>query len=370
MPEHDETAPDFKPLEAELGAIHAGDAAIIQTAQEAVAPKELNVTELYAVRGEDGALEVLDLERYRVQPDRARCTVRPGTVDALSAYVKRHGIEGHTSVWVAPDAGRIIAVIDEHGADAVAEARFRQHRAELELLVTPEWEFWLKRDGELMDQQAFAEHIEEGLDDIREPDGATMLEVAQSIHGTNKATFRSGYKLENGELKFGYDEDVNIRAGDPQKHGELAIPHELKLAVAPFIGEPAFELHRHRCLIRVATGEVALAVGEEHRALLVDRRFRLHLVGDEDGRLPLAGRVDLQRQRQRARLVEVDDGLRDVRELVGELGVQAALPLFLQDRGEWPALGPLGRLAVARLLGRIGNGGRLRHREGSFVVVV
>jgi hypothetical protein len=45
-----------------------------------------------------------------------------------------------------------------------------------------------------MGQEAVAQHIEDGLPEIVEPAGATMLEIAQTLQGATKAEWR--YKLD------------------------------------------------------------------------------------------------------------------------------------------------------------------------------
>lgn len=242
--------------EAEFGTIlksaGGGDApAIIEVAQQAVEPRELDEEKLYAVVGPDGGVHVLDLAEYRDRPDRAKGTYKPATVEAFIAYVGAHERIGETTVWVHPTSGKVVAVLDD--TDNVA-AGWGSHRVELSMLQTPEWKFWLAQDNKPMKQQAFAEHIEDGMDDIRVPVAAELLEIAQSIHSTNSATFRSGYRLHDGQYNVQYDEQVETSAGT---RGELVVPEEFELGLAPFIGEDSFRI-KARLRVRPQGGQLSL----------------------------------------------------------------------------------------------------------------
>jgi uncharacterized protein YfdQ (DUF2303 family) len=215
-----------------------GDAAtIVATAQEAVEPRELDKDKLYAVRDREGALVTLNLERYRDEPERARGTYLPATVASFLDYVKRFA-EARTTIWVHPTEAKVVAVLDDNG-DGIEAKGWRQHVARLELIPTPEWLFWKEKDGQLMDQQTFAEHIEDGLAEVVEPTGAKMLEIAQSIQTTTGVAFHSGFDLGSGEVKFRYDEKIEAKAGEK---GDLIVPQSFELGIAPYIGEDAYRI--------------------------------------------------------------------------------------------------------------------------------
>lgn len=225
--------------------------AVIKTAQEAVAPYGIDPQELYAVRDSHGALVPLDLEKFREQPDRARGTYKPATVEAFIDYVEKHLSKESTTVWVHPTQGRIEAILDDN---APGETAWGSHRALLELIVTPEWKFWLEHDGKLMGQQEFAEKIEDGIREVHEPDAAEMLEIAQSIQAKTDVNFRSSYQVHNGEVQMAYDEKVEASAG---RAGELSVPQTFVLAIAPFVGEDAYKITA-RLRLRVNEGNLRI----------------------------------------------------------------------------------------------------------------
>lgn len=169
-------------------------------------------------------------------PLRARGTYRPATVAALIDVIKRHQDVALTTVWVHPTTGRIVAIFNDAKP---GEPAWRDHRAQLDLTVPEEWKHWKGKDGQMMSQVDFAEHIEDGLTEIVEPVGADMLELAQTFHASTDAQFRSAHRLQSGQVQVQYDETVTASAGTSK---EIKIPREFKLAIPPFLGEEPYSL--------------------------------------------------------------------------------------------------------------------------------
>lgn len=218
-------------------------AAVIEVAKQAqqstMTLKEVDPNVHYVIVDRGGNAHILDLSSLLDEPKRPEGTYRPATLDALVAYVAKHDQGDHTTVWVHPTEGRVLAILDDHSADATA---WRAHRAELQLLQTEEWKFWAKFDGQYLDQQTFAEHLQEGLPNIARPDGADLLEICSTIQTSTNAQFRSGFSLSNGEVKMQYDETIDGKAG---KQGELTIPEEFLLSLPPFVGNEPVVIAAH-----------------------------------------------------------------------------------------------------------------------------
>jgi uncharacterized protein YfdQ (DUF2303 family) len=207
---------------------------------------------LYSVLVPDGgAHTVLDTEKQSVAPWRPRSVYRPATVDALIAVVSRHHTGEETTIWVHPTDGRIVAIFNDN---ATAGPGWRDHRAELQLRPTDEWRHWLCHDGHLLSQVEFAEHIEQGLAEIVKPDAADMLELTQTISASSGANFRSAIRLHDGRVQAKYEETIDAQAGES---GQLDIPTELSLAIAPFLGEEPFALTA-RFRYRLSSGQLTM----------------------------------------------------------------------------------------------------------------
>lgn len=178
-----------------------------------------------------------DLEPLQAQPDRLRGTVL--VTDAASfvgAVLDRKAADLNVpSIYADSSTNRLVAVLND---DAGKKTGWRDYRVSLSLIRTPEWTHWLSKDGRLMPQEEFAEHIEDGLTELTSPPAADMLDLAQSFHATNTARFKTQRRLGSGETQFMYEEDISATAGGS---GTLSIPTQIELSVMPFYGaRPVF----------------------------------------------------------------------------------------------------------------------------------
>lgn len=222
-----------------------------------------------AVRMDDGDLYGVALPpgwTYKTQrhdgpgdlaaPRRAHGTI--AVYDAASfvaAVNQRLGADVEPIVYADEDRLTLVAVLnDDDGNDG---AGWRDYRVELALRSTPEWLHWTGADGRMMGQEAFAEHVEDGLNELRNPTPAAMLDIAQTLHANVNTRVRSGRRLADGRVQLAYEEEVDATAGTG---GDLAIPELIELAVKPFVGGPAYELVA-RFRYRLPRGGGDLAMG-------------------------------------------------------------------------------------------------------------
>jgi uncharacterized protein YfdQ (DUF2303 family) len=193
-----------------------------------------------------------DEERDLDRPRRAFANVDVFDGASFVAMVERRQMSGPAPVIYADeDTLALVAVLNDDEADL---AGWRDNRVRLGLRPTPEWAHWSKLDGKMVEQAAFAEHIEDGLNELRDPAPAIMLDIAQSIHGHVNARVKAARRLTDGRVQFAYEEDAGAQAGEG---GELTIPETLTLVLAPFVGSPAYEMTA-RFRYRLGRGEVTL----------------------------------------------------------------------------------------------------------------
>ncbi len=171
---------------------------------------------------------------------------------SLAQYLNVHRTEG-TTLYADSDDFTVTAVINDHAAES---AGHRDHRARLELEQTPGCLRWVGAHGKYLKQEQFAQLIEDGITEIADPDGATLLEVVQTIHSTNNATFRSGIRLQSGQVQFSYVENIDARAG---AQGDIEIPEIITLVFEPFYGSEPIQVTA-RLRYRINQGELALGV--------------------------------------------------------------------------------------------------------------
>lgn len=228
--------------------------AVIDVAQEAAEPQVLEPGQAYSVVVPDGSSH-LTFDTDDRLPAPARKSGHPSFHDAasLSEYVNAHKGDG-TVLYADVDLSNpgLVAVLNGHHG---AGTGWGDHRATLRLRQTPEWRHWMGRNGETLKQTVFAEHIEDGLADIVEPEGATMLELAQHFQATTKVNFKSAKQLADGQRQLVYEETIEAKAG---QRGEITIPQVFVLGISPFEGSAAYRLNAR---LRYRLNDGALAIG-------------------------------------------------------------------------------------------------------------
>lgn len=203
-------------------------------------------------RKADGSWELatLDAESWANAPRRKRGRIRVASTESLASYVNLHATTG-TTLYANADGITVEAILDDHAGDG---PHHRDHRVTLTLIRTPGCERWLDAHAKYLEQEAFAQLIEDGLAEIARPDGATLLEVAQSIRATKSAAFRSDKRLTTGRVQFQWVEDVTATAG---ADGNLEIPEMVTLVFEPFYGAEKVQVDA-RFRYRIRDGKLHL----------------------------------------------------------------------------------------------------------------
>ncbi|WP_405676855.1 YfdQ family protein [Streptomyces sp. NBC_01511] len=220
-------------LEAKADGIQA----VIDVAQAATAPVALEPGKVHIValgRGEHRQIDLTGPEHTGV-PARKSGTTIVRDVTSFLAYFDKHG-DDDSEVYADVEQRTITAVLDAHSAEG---ARWGRHRLQLQLRHTPAWLAWTKVDNQLMPQKDFAEFIEDNLLDLVDPSAATMLELAESFEATTSAAFQSSQRLDNGQRRFSYTEEISAKAGHK---GDIVIPATLTLALRPFEGSEPYSV--------------------------------------------------------------------------------------------------------------------------------
>jgi uncharacterized protein YfdQ (DUF2303 family) len=225
--------------------------AIVDTALAAAEPSSLEAGDVASIVVPAGAtLQLLDLEDKLPNPRRKQGTARFFDAASIASYVNRHKDEA-TALYIDDDSYKVVAVLNGHAEDSPG---WGDHRAELYVRRTDAWKRWRDHDDQLIDQESFAEHIERNLIDIVEPAGAHLLELAQTFQATSKAEFRSAKQLANGERQFQFNEEISASGG---RNGEITIPKEFVLGIAPFEGVDPYKL-RARLRYRLREGRLTI----------------------------------------------------------------------------------------------------------------
>lgn len=237
---------------AELVSTSGDTQAVAALAQQALAAKEVEAGGIYLVATANGDVKQFDLTGPQYTGALTRKTGVTTVRDAasfLTYYAKHRG--DATEVYSDVEKLAVTAVLDAHSAE---EPGFGEHRLVLFLRLTKAWTEWLALDGKFVDQDRFANFLEDQLPYLETPDAATMLEIAQSIKATTKAEFQSSSRLQSGERKFVFTEETKASAGGK---GDLTIPETFIIAVPPFEGADAYRMTA-RFKYRLDRGQLAL----------------------------------------------------------------------------------------------------------------
>lgn len=179
---------------------------------------------------------IVDLGDYFPTPRRRQGKVQLQDTASFVDYARRFDFDGPTAESTSNPTMPVVYVnrrngptaeliIDDHSEN---HPGWREHRATLAWQYTPEWKRWKAHDRKMMSQVEFAEMIEDGLDDILEPDGGELLEIAQTIKGTMTANIKSGRYLQDGTIKAVWDEELDVTGG---READLVIPGHFVLLI-------------------------------------------------------------------------------------------------------------------------------------------
>jgi len=83
-----------------------------------------------------------------------------------------------------------------------------------------------------MNQQGFAEFLEQNSLDVTKPSPADMMEIASDLHATTEVEFGSGLRQQDGQVRFKYTEAVKTTVGA----GQVNVPERFTITIPAFIG--------------------------------------------------------------------------------------------------------------------------------------
>lgn len=210
-------------------------------------PRDINGTPIAIV---PAGYQLHRADDLRETPIRTIAHPKLHTVESFIDYVNAHG-DVYSIIFCDLRTAQFSAILDYHDGSA---ADWCTHRATYTCPSTPEWQDWLRNSGQKMNQEAFGAFIENQLDDIADPPGADLLEIALSLQAAKSVDFLSARRLDNGETQLSYKETVDAKAG---RAGQLTIPSEITLGLQVFEGGPAYQV-KARFRYRIQDANLAL----------------------------------------------------------------------------------------------------------------
>lgn len=226
--------------------------AVIEVAQKALAPVPLDGFVEHAAVTYDGEVKIFP--KNLAAPTRKRGAVTVFDAASFNEVVRDNADAGNAAVNVDrnPQAPSIWAVLNGHGPKG---AGWGDLRVKLEFRPTPQWLRWKGIDGQLLPQADFAEFIEDNLEDIASPTGASMLEIATQLEAKRSFDFRSAIRLSTGQIQFTNVENLEARVGPSQ----IEVPESFTLGIAPLFGAPPYSVPV-RFRYRLTEGKLKLGV--------------------------------------------------------------------------------------------------------------
>jgi uncharacterized protein YfdQ (DUF2303 family) len=228
-----------------------------------------------------------DLSHLMEAPLRKKAVVAFEDVSSFVRYVNAN--KGPTTVIFASGKSKLEAILDYHTAGPTGPGAWCQHRAILDLKVSPEWQLWASRAASWMGQKDFAELIEDRQIDFYNPPGAQMLEIALTISGKTQVSFESGFRLDNGDTNLAFKETTGAKAG---QRGELPIPGELTLLIPIYAGGEVPQVTA-RLRYRIDSGAVFFKVILNRPDRVLDAAFKttVDAVAKQTSITPYNGRL-------------------------------------------------------------------------------
>lgn len=225
---------------------------IVDTALRSAEHHELEPGKFYVFNTPTGIADVdLTGPEHTGIPPRKQGTTTVRDFASFVAYWEKHS-DDDSEVYADSERLTITAVLDAHTADT---SRWAGHRLHLALRQTDTWKQWLNQDNQLMDQETFAEFLEDHVPELLEPAGADMLEIAQSFQAASKVDFQSASRLSSGQRQFQYVETTTTKAG---QKGQLTVPEVFTIGLVPFEGSEGYKLTAR---LRYRIGERGLRLG-------------------------------------------------------------------------------------------------------------
>jgi uncharacterized protein YfdQ (DUF2303 family) len=180
-----------------------------------------------------------DLEKLLPHPKRVEAVPEFHDLDAFIGYVEQFA-DDNTVIWLR-DGMRgftLTAIIDYH--EPQGQASWCGHKAVYAAEMTPAWSKWYSQNDELLRQADFAQFIYQNMAEIKNPAGAALLEIIQTLKATSKGEFRDMRNLHDGSVDLVYRTKVSAQGGT--KEEPISLPEKFLIEVQPFYGVPSVEL--------------------------------------------------------------------------------------------------------------------------------
>lgn len=227
-------------------------------------------------------------DEWRGAPERREGTATLVTIDSFIAHANRFK-DADSALFADPgDSPKLVAVLDYHRPGPDGAPRFGRHRSVYEFPISEEWEAWTTKDGQMMPQAAFAEFIEERIQDIGAPAaaeapvkdfatkiGCQLATPAQLLTLSKGLSVRANSRVVNAQnLSTGEGELIYEQTHTDDKGKPLSVPGAFMLVIPVFQGDALYQVPV-RLRYRVREAQVTWAVALYRPERFFDDAFKL-----------------------------------------------------------------------------------------------
>lgn len=178
---------------------------------------------------------VKSLENLCPKPARKRGNIVTTDTDSFCQYVTEHLRVKESTAYAHIDVENykfsVTAILDDHTGGEFGNAGWREHRCVLDARTSFEFDKWRKHDREKFSQTAFAEFLEDNVQDITGgdgmPTGTDVLQMALNFERTANKRFRSKTNLQSGCVQLEFVDEENDKSRERMQMFErftIAIP--------------------------------------------------------------------------------------------------------------------------------------------------
>lgn len=190
-----------------------------------------------------------DLERLLPAPTRIHESITLTEVRSFIDYWQSYA-DDSSVIFADLEGKKFRAVFDYH---TPGEPAWGDHTATLSCRLSTEWKVWAEKNTKPFDQASFAEFIEMNALDIVSPDSAEMVQIALTLQAKTDIDFKSGVRLQNGQIQIAYQENIKGTAGE---NGQLQIPEKFELGIRVFQGGEKYKVEAY-LRYRIREGKLA-----------------------------------------------------------------------------------------------------------------
>lgn len=177
----------------------------------------------------------VSLDAFRLTPTRARGLIQTASNTDFAALVGALDPDFSMRAYYTP-AGQFCYILnDDINVESTLKPAWRDHCITYMPDADDAWKAWMRTFGgpdevkpKWIDQLAFAEFVQERLQDFQTPPGLAMLELAQKFDLHRSGKFMHAHRLDNGNTTLTVTEDTKP-AGDG-----VTIPNKLVLGMRVF----------------------------------------------------------------------------------------------------------------------------------------